>query len=265
VIRAEEHLAAVRAEVDFWREGDICTLGGEFKSDTQYAITMQERIAPPIRLSVLIGEVAACLRSALDHQVFALVERFDSERAADPDRARWISFPIFESTTTTSRSGKEKPISFGSLSGIPELIQTIIKGNQPYDRGDDAPRHPLAVVNRLANTDKHRTLLLTSAYFTKGGHFGLSTPHNPMLRQSMVVGAFKPGTELIAFDLTSQDLATAGCKSPEDVQVYGYAAAGVAFGEPEMDTTREVPEILEECVAFVRRLVALIASRSGIV
>jgi hypothetical protein len=94
VIRAEEHLGAVRAEIDFWREGDVCTSIGKFESNSEYVIRVEERIPIPVRLAILIGEVAVNLRSALDHVAFALVSKYDPDRANDPELARWIYFPV---------------------------------------------------------------------------------------------------------------------------------------------------------------------------
>lgn len=239
VIRAEEHLAAVRAEIDFWRELDVCSAIGQFESDSEYVIRVEDRIPVPVRLSILIGEVAGNLRAALDHQAFALVAKFDPSRAADPDRAKGISYPIFESATWTDKKGQVRPVSFGSVSRLPSFVETVIKDNQPYSRGDDAPRHPLAVINRLANTDKHRTLLLSSTIFTNGGMFGVSAPNSPVyLRSEMVYGAFKPGAEVVRFPLTIEEVRAAGCDSSDDMKVQAYAAAGVALNEPEMDPSR---------------------------
>jgi hypothetical protein len=187
IIRAEEHLAAVRAEIDFWREGDVCRAIGKFESDTEYVIRIEDRIPPPIRLAILIGDVVTSLQSALDHIAFALVSKYDPERAADPERRRWIYYPVYE----TEVDKKGKPVSFGALNGIPETVLTVIQTEQPYAMGPDAPRHPLATIQRLANTDKHRTLLLASAFFTKGGSFGVTCGDIP-LRSTFVHGVFKP-------------------------------------------------------------------------
>ena len=108
VIRAEEHLGAVRAEIDFWREGDVCRAVGKFESDSEFVIRIEERIPDPVRLSILIGDVAGSLRAALDHLAFALVRKFDPARASDPERRRWISFPVYEcGTVTDNKTGKK--------------------------------------------------------------------------------------------------------------------------------------------------------------
>ena len=62
--------------------------------------------------------------------------------------------------------------------------------------------------------------------------FGLTSPANPLyFRQEFVTG------------LTPAQALEAGRTSTDDMKVHGYAAAGVAFDEPEMDSSREVPEI----------------------
>jgi len=44
------------------------------------------------------------------------------------------------------------------LRGVAERHRTVIDGVQPYRRGLDAPKDPLAVLNWLSNVDKHRVL-----------------------------------------------------------------------------------------------------------
>ena len=82
----------------------------------------------------------------------------------------------------------------------------------------------------------------------------MRTMNNPVLRQEFVSGAFKPGAQLATFTFTI------GSDKPsaDEVSVYGYAATGVTFAEPEMDTTRVVPEVLQESVEFVTELLGLL-------
>jgi hypothetical protein len=122
IIRAEEHLASVIAEIDFWREQDVCTAIGKFETPEEHVIRVEERISPPLRLSLLIGDTITTLNSALDHLAFALVSHYDSDRAADPDRLRGITFPIHESETYTDKRGVEKPASFEGIDGVPDRV-----------------------------------------------------------------------------------------------------------------------------------------------
>lgn len=265
IIRAEEHLASVVAEIDFWREQDVCTAIGKFETPEAYVIRVEERIPPPVRLSLLIGDTVTTLNSALDHLAYALVSHYSPDRVADPDRLRGISFPIHESETYTDKRGIERTSSFEGISGVPDFVVAHIQKSQPYVRRDEAARHPLAVIRRLANTDKHRTLLLSTIHFSRGGMFGLRIPNHPgWFRQEIVYGDFTPGAQIARFALTVDELRAAGCQSSDDVKVHGYAAAGVVLGEPGMDSRREVPEILRECVDFTMGLFTWMASRLSI-
>ena len=97
---------------------------GKFESDSEFVIRIEERIPVPVRLSILIGDVAGSLRAALDHLAFALVRKFDPARASDPERRRWISFPVYESATVTdNKTGKEGPVSFGPLAGVISTVR----------------------------------------------------------------------------------------------------------------------------------------------
>jgi hypothetical protein len=108
----------------------------------------------PDDLSDLIGDCVTNLRAALDHLVYQLVKR--DTGAFDPTGT---GFPIYTSVADyrkwLSGSGtkrKKRPKEWR----LRPYRRAAIRKLQPYQRRDNPDAHPLAVLNRLANRDKHR-------------------------------------------------------------------------------------------------------------
>jgi len=135
---------------------------------TWYKISVSPPLkeSPPLRFSVICGDTVHNLRSALDHLVWQLVL---SEGRKRPGSRNF--FPIYTDfddfiREVRSRKKKSRP---GPLEGINPKgdAWTFIEDLQPYKRrelGMDPRAHQLAVLNRLSNTDKHRTLHVYMAF-----------------------------------------------------------------------------------------------------
>lgn len=261
IIRAEEHLAAARADFDFYREGDVYSLIGEFDpTGTGYVLRMELRYPPSPRFAILIGEFFNCLRSALDHLAFQIVEKHAPTRLADPKK---IAFPIHESRF--DRRGKARPVDdlMAGVAGIPKAPLALIESNQPYHRGKDAPWHPLAIIQNLNNIDKHRTLLLTSSMAAHGA-FGFKC-QGRVIRSTYILRILKPGTEIARFNFTPAEAKASGCGSSADMHVYGYAPIEPTFDETEPPVDRPVYDVVEECLSFVRRLISAVGGSAGLI
>jgi hypothetical protein len=102
---------------------------------------------PPHYFGVIIGEAVQNLRSALDYLVYELAIH---DRGGSKPRTR-TQFPICTTPGNFFR-GREyiRPLLGEHRRRIRKL--------QPYQSKDPAA-HPLAILNRLSNTDKHRLLL----------------------------------------------------------------------------------------------------------
>jgi len=97
---------------------------------------------PPPRIGVLCGDVVHNVRSALDHLVNALVV---ANGGAPKEGAGGTQFPI--------RVGGGISLAHEPGPGASASALRILEDVQPHDVAD-----PLAVLNRLSNVDKHRTL-----------------------------------------------------------------------------------------------------------
>ncbi len=116
---------------------------------------------PPIRLSTICGDAVQNIRSSLDYIICELV---NIETQDDP--TRWNGFPIFtdrgryKKAVEDSRPRERGPLYGLEVGGKPwALVETL----QPY-HASLPEQHILALLARLSNRDKHRTLIAHMAF-----------------------------------------------------------------------------------------------------
>ncbi len=104
---------------------------------------------PPLRLSLIAGDCIHNLRSVIDNVVWQL----GSLTGCPKRELDNLSFPI-------CLSGAEFIQKKKSLKCLPQVAIDLIESLQPYQRKDDPKLHPLYILNRLWNDDKHRSPVL---------------------------------------------------------------------------------------------------------
>lgn len=147
--RAKKHFATLReggeaflkTEPWGWRE-EVEDYAGRKREYEVYAWVNEE---PSVELGLIAGDVVQNLRAALDQLIWG--------NSAGDKRDNQTAFPIYV-TQAEYRSGAPAKIKGISESGLP-----FIEKWQPFQWGARASEHPLAMLQRLSNTDKHRTLL----------------------------------------------------------------------------------------------------------
>lgn len=152
IVRAKQHFATYTDEMFAYLK--ICEHSFSPKINHQeatavlsYAVTP----APPVRLSILIGDVVYNVRSALDQLVCCIV------RTSKPTSScAGRQFPI-------CLNADDWPTALQSLRGLSKEAKTVIHGLQPCAKPTSAQRHPLSILNALSNRDKHRAPVLTVA------------------------------------------------------------------------------------------------------
>lgn len=155
--RADEHLHALYEEfaavLDAHGAGFFAPV--EFDAQTGWHVSkVGEFGETSSRISILAGEVAHQLRSALDHLAWQLVE------ANQQTPNEHTSFPVRLAPFSGGRSFVRVTTRGGTLQGVPPAAARLIEEAQPYHAAHPT-RNWLAVLDRLWNTDKH-CLLLTS-------------------------------------------------------------------------------------------------------
>jgi hypothetical protein len=135
-----------RGPYELWKHFDLQT--------SEYRVFMRIRDAPPIKWSIIIGEIVHNLRSALDHLAWQLVKA----NGEKPDRN--TGFPIFSEDPFADNASEKALERWERMTrGMHSADIAILKGFQPYNTGDQA--NPLFILNSISNRDKHREVQFT--------------------------------------------------------------------------------------------------------
>jgi hypothetical protein len=105
----------------------------------------------PERIPQILGDCIGNLRYCLDYLVWELV----GANGEQPTRNN--AFPICLSPNAFKGALKCK-----RLDGVCAAASTIIEKIQPYQRGNDASKSLLSVLDEFTNINKHRRVLLTT-------------------------------------------------------------------------------------------------------
>jgi hypothetical protein len=162
--RAEEHMKALGEEWKaFSREQSYEALH-ELKPDTGDWNTYLRLAKPiPIKLSATLGDALNNMRSSLEHLVCRFVESHEMTVG------KHHAFPIYgdaadyDARVNRPRGRRDRP---GPLDGLPAggAERALIEEAQPYQRGKDWVEHPLAILSKMTNIDKHRAIHAAGSY-----------------------------------------------------------------------------------------------------
>lgn len=136
-----------------------CGIRSQFNAKTGEFDVIAKMPDPPLIIGLLIGDCVHNLRSALDHIVYALIWTNPARLGRPPSEK--AMFPICDTRQGYLHQIKQ----LKRLDGIPETVAALIETLQPYhnrEKGLDHTLHPLWVLNKLENIDKHRRLNLAS-------------------------------------------------------------------------------------------------------
>lgn len=162
--RAREHLHALTGEIDAWREADRDRAPFADQSVDSDGVTHRIRFdwgddpPPLLRWSLLTGDCAHNLRSALDHLAWQL-----ALRDVDEPGER-TCFPIYGSREHYMMANKRGlPTPRSGLSKIDSIadrsVRQAIEDAQPFNGPFQLEHEPLWVLARIDNIDKHRLVL----------------------------------------------------------------------------------------------------------
>ena len=145
--RAEEHINTLNAETaQFWAKKPYAHAidtdpDGRYKV---HKIKFAERF--PDHWRVLATEVIEHLRASLDHATWATAYL----RTRNPEIEQ-AGFPFAKTAAALDNSIKRRS------KNLPADIQTLLRGFQPYDGGNEV----LYALNDLCNVSKHALIALT--------------------------------------------------------------------------------------------------------
>jgi hypothetical protein len=203
----------------------------------------------PIEFSIIVGDALHNMRSGLDHLVARLVEIHGGVAN------RHHAFPIYgdeaeyEGAVNQLRRKNDRA---GPLDGIPAESpeRALIQESQPYHRGDRWREHPLAILNKMSNIDKHRAIHVAATYPVARSVLDLLewSPSDAQLIEQKPI--WQPGqpledrTHLARLRFSDTNPAT-------DVRVKADLPIQIAFGEGAAEDLR-----LEDVLAYVRQIVS---------
>jgi len=150
IIRAETHLAAIRAEVQSHK--NKCTVLAKKHRNADSLFDLYAKFpSPDLSLSCVISDCINNLRTALDYLVYEL-----ASRSGEP--AIHSLFPICNTSNTYHRQVEDRD----RLHNVPDKARSIIESLQPYNaRGGKRFSHPLYILNKLTSAEKYQMLALT--------------------------------------------------------------------------------------------------------
>jgi hypothetical protein len=157
VVHAEALVKDIsRVTTDPDRPSDF-TFGYEYNARRHGFVVDVARVEPlPPAWSLMLGDVAANLRSALEHLAWGIVARGRRGKRGLPltnDEARGVSFPIYGERRQFNGEVDRKLI--GADRGDVARVRRV----QPYHRGRRGKsRHALFILSALCNADKHRAI-----------------------------------------------------------------------------------------------------------
>jgi hypothetical protein len=188
--RAEKHLRGFNQCVQRFRETDPYRTTRHLEGDgAEHVYTVEIRSYPPPDLGAIVGDLLHNLRSALDSVVYDL--SVAAKPALTEKERGSVGFPI---------ALREKNFDMAKVRYAPRAAQAEVKCAQPYT-GDKADMHPLWLLSRFNNVDKHRQVLVVPANTMGGSWQDSSLPERP--RESFhPLGPFEDGAELARFSFS---------------------------------------------------------------
>jgi len=245
--RAEKHIGDLLMEIGAFLHRDPYKAIREHKGQPgagwlEWRVAVSEQ--PPVEIGLFAGDAIHCLRSALDHIVWELVER--NRTTLTKQEARKLGFPIYDSP---QRFESEYP---RKVKGASQAAVDLICAAKPYKGGNE----PLWWLHELDVIDKHRVLLTVgSAASIEGIHVALDHPaFKPYTVGPFNSGAWKPIYPLID---GAKLCAMGPAMTPDGAKMYMNAefAFDVAFGEPGLVEGEPILPTLHQLVQVTKGLV----------
>jgi hypothetical protein len=143
--RAKEHLDALKGELDaFYKSTPYSFITEDDVERDRYSVRVEIAETPP-RISLVVGDLFYCLRSALDQLVWALAH---------------LNVPYPKGTQFPIQEQRDRKRFESQTVGVPPDAVKIIESLQPYHAGDlpAIRKHLLWRLNKMCNIDKHRRI-----------------------------------------------------------------------------------------------------------
>jgi hypothetical protein len=155
--RARKHLDELIGRLAVYAHREPYRLVTQVEDEGRKLVFVFELVEKPFpEWGVIIGDFIHNLRSALDHLAYQVVDANGGTVSGD------VKFPIYKCKTSYCGWRKGRKRHRDPLAGVNARAIDAFEQEQPYrrkDTGDDPASHPLAIINKLWNDDKHKLLI----------------------------------------------------------------------------------------------------------
>jgi len=231
VARAQQHLNALDGEIGRYLEDCAKTISMPVKvnpSANAIKLYFAPVAEPPLEISMMIGDCVFNARSSLDH----LWKRLNGTN----------NFPIFADLQGPNNWNAHK---VAKLATIDPSAHAIIDALQPCHHGKDAWLHPLAVLNKLSNQDKHDAIHLTKPHSTDTEYIFMPQGSSRIAHVIRPPVVFHDKTEVVVSDAPS-DILQPGM----EVKVKGTLFVSL---QDSAWASRPIQEILSRIIDIIQR------------
>jgi hypothetical protein len=149
-----------------------------------WSLSVDTVAALPGRWSLYLGDFLTNARAAVDYAAWELVR---AGSVPSPTSPQSVAFTVEDREFGAKRSfaaniDRQMP-------GIRPDHLDVVKSFQPFRMGDELHRHPLGILKRLSNIDKHRQLHLTVPYANGSVEFSARS-------QDFAMSSYEEGRDL---------------------------------------------------------------------
>jgi hypothetical protein len=149
--RARDHYVELRERlVKYYTDNPGEFFEGPGNTVDRPVILYREKKPLPKQFPLIFGDCIQCIRSSLDYLIFELV---DVEKQQHNQQNQ---FPVAVSEKTYKEKLKQH-----YLDGVSPKAESVIKSLQPFNVASPE-RHPLTILDKLTNINKHRRVILTN-------------------------------------------------------------------------------------------------------
>jgi hypothetical protein len=163
LLRADHHLNELREFLGSHFADKAHELRADIYTEPQATLRIRGKIyAPSIRTQAIVGDALNNLRSALDHLACRLIERECAPRVSAEELAKLLHdhyFPTNDVAPSADKAGTPGPLAIRPY--VSASAYSVIEDCQPYTWGENARFHPLYVLKKMTNADKHQNLNFT--------------------------------------------------------------------------------------------------------
>jgi hypothetical protein len=231
LVRADIHIENIEAMFECWAS-DGYRVFEETNSEGATQIFAEQLKPLPDQMGLTVGDALHCQRSSLDHLVFALAKA--NTPALTDEQEEDVAFPIYD-----------WPAKIGSkrIRWLSRDAQRDICDLSPNPTRDQLDQHPLWLLNKMENRDKHREISVT----VTAAHVAfLAVTGGREFFRDYGIAFLEPGADPVLMGEFTRR------KRPnDDVRV----APNVAFGKGTELANKPVRKVLRDLSNYIRETV----------